>query len=101
MSTTSARVAAPVMEVFASFQGEGLYVGQPQVFLRLAGCPMRCRWCDTPGSWDVRPDARARIDAIEGPAAEERVASPFQAALWVASVEPGEPRTVSITGGEP
>ena len=101
MSTTSARVAAPVMEVFASFQGEGRYVGQPQVFLRLAGCPLRCTWCDTPGSWDPRPTRTARIDAVEGTLREDRLASPFQAALWVASVEPGEPRTVSVTGGAP
>lgn len=101
MSPTSAPAAAPVMEVFASFQGEGLYVGQPQVFLRLAGCPLRCRWCDTPGSWETRMDGQARIDAPEGTSREGRVASPFQAALWVAGVEPGEPRTVSVTGGEP
>ncbi|MDG1051597.1 MAG: 7-carboxy-7-deazaguanine synthase QueE [Planctomycetota bacterium] len=101
MSPTPAQVAAPVMEVFASFQGEGLYVGQPQVFLRLAGCPLRCRWCDTPGSWATRMDRDARIDAPSGSLREPRVASPFQAALWVASVEPGEPRTVSVTGGEP
>lgn len=99
----------PVMEVFASFQGEGLYVGQPQVFLRLAGCPLRCRWCDTPGSWAVRADAAPRIVRAD-PADERgddetgrdgRVASPFQVALWIASAEPGEPRTVSVTGGEP
>ncbi|MEM8710747.1 MAG: 7-carboxy-7-deazaguanine synthase QueE [Planctomycetota bacterium] len=93
---------APVVEVFASFQGEGLFVGEPQVFLRLAGCPLRCRWCDTPGSWALREAGTARIERDGEPAArEDRVASPFQAALWVASVEPGEPRTVSITGGEP
>lgn len=90
------------MEVFASFQGEGRYVGEPQVFLRLAGCPLRCRWCDTPGSWAVRPDAAAKVRRAGEPAArEERWASPFQAALWIGAVEPGEPRTVSITGGEP
>ena len=102
MSTTSARVAAPVMEVFASFQGEGLYVGEAQVFLRLAGCPLRCAWCDTPGSWDIG-EGRAAMVRKDGepPAREERWASPFKAALWVASVEPGEPRTVSVTGGEP
>ncbi len=123
-------VQAPIMEVFASFQGEGLYVGQPQVFLRLAGCPLRCRWCDTPGSWSVRPGAAARVERVEGEAAwgpagassdaqeslegghsaalagrrtsrEDRIASPFQAALWIASAEPGEPRVVSVTGGEP
>lgn len=101
MTSTSTHAAAPVMEVFASFQGEGLYVGQPQVFLRLAGCPLRCRWCDTPGSWLARPDGEARIAAVGGVVKEPRVASPFQAALWVAGVEPGDPRTVSVTGGEP
>lgn len=102
MSTTSARVAAPVMEVFASFQGEGLYVGEAQVFLRLAGCPLRCAWCDTPASWGLG-EGRAAMVRKDGepPTREERWASPFQAALWVASVEPGEPRTVSVTGGEP
>ena len=90
------------MEVFASFQGEGLYVGEAQVFLRLAGCPLRCAWCDTPGSWDIG-EGRAAMVRKDGepPAREERWASPFKAALWVASVEPGEPRTVSVTGGEP
>lgn len=108
-SSRTGAVFAPVIEVFASFQGEGLYVGQPQVFLRLAGCPLRCRWCDTPGSWDVRSSGSARIErtvdltggAGREVAREERVASPFRAALWIASVEPGEPRTVSVTGGEP
>ena len=74
MSPKPAHAAAPVMEVFASFQGEGLYVGQPQVFLRLAGCPLRCRWCDTPGSWATRMDGQARIETPEGTAREERVA---------------------------
>jgi hypothetical protein len=54
---------APVMEVFASIQGEGAYVGEPQVFLRLRGCPLRCRWCDTPGSWTLGASEQARIDA--------------------------------------
>lgn len=102
MSTDAARIAAPVMEVFPSFQGEGLYVGQPQVFLRLAGCPLRCSWCDTPASWKVRAHKSAEIRRDGEPVAhEKRWASPFQAALWIASVEPGEPRPVSVTGGEP
>lgn len=95
------RVVAPVMEVFASIQGEGAFVGEPQVFLRLRGCPLRCKWCDTPGSWSVEDGQRARVAAPDGPRRESAWSTPFQAACRVAEVEPGGPRTVSVTGGEP
>ena len=100
-SAVLSRTEAPVMEVFASIQGEGLYVGEPQVFLRMAGCPLRCAWCDTPGSWTVRDEGEARIEALDGTQREVASATPFQAVCWVASAEPGAPRTISITGGEP
>lgn len=35
-------------ECFASIQGESTRVGVPTTFVRLTGCPLRCRWCDTP-----------------------------------------------------
>lgn len=38
-------------EIFASIQGESDLVGWPTVFVRLTGCPLRCRWCDTPYSF--------------------------------------------------
>lgn len=95
-----ASTSAPVMEVFPSIQGEGLYAGELQVFLRLRGCPLRCSWCDTPGSWKVESDQSARIEAGEA-RGEESWATPFQAACWIAEVEPSSPRTVSLTGGEP
>jgi len=44
--------AAPVRlrltEIFLSLQGEASRVGLPTVFVRLTGCPLRCRYCDTP-----------------------------------------------------
>jgi len=37
-----------VSEIFGpSIQGEGVLVGTPSIFLRLAGCSLRCQWCDT------------------------------------------------------
>ena len=34
-------------ELFSSIQGEGSAQGLPCTFVRLAGCPLSCRWCDT------------------------------------------------------
>ncbi|MBI4797305.1 MAG: radical SAM protein [Desulfarculus sp.] len=36
-----------VSELFVSIQGESSFAGWPCAFLRLAGCPLACRWCDS------------------------------------------------------
>lgn len=36
-----------VTEIFLSIQGESSHAGRPCAFVRLTGCPMRCRWCDS------------------------------------------------------
>ncbi len=39
-----------IIEIFKSLQGEGLSQGLLTTFIRLAGCNLRCAWCDTPQS---------------------------------------------------
>jgi len=36
-----------ISEIFYSIQGESTYAGLPSVFIRLAGCNLRCRYCDS------------------------------------------------------
>ena len=43
--------AFPVHEVFYTFQGEGVHMGRPAFFIRLFGCPVKCPWCDSAGTW--------------------------------------------------
>ena len=36
-----------ITEIFKSIQGESTFAGLPCIFIRLAGCNLRCHWCDT------------------------------------------------------
>ena len=36
-----------ITEIYKSIQGESVHAGLPCTFIRLTGCPLRCKWCDT------------------------------------------------------
>jgi organic radical activating enzyme len=96
---------APIVEIFSSIQGEGLLVGERQVFLRFAGCNLCCVYCDTPGAQEVPAFARlertaGRQDFAEAPA----MMSPAEvtdAVRRLARPQPGLHHSVALTGGEP
>ncbi len=55
-----------IAEEFTSIQGEGALVGMPSYFVRVAGCPLRCSWCDEPStSWTPRGERRSVSDILE------------------------------------
>ncbi|HRY33871.1 MAG TPA: 7-carboxy-7-deazaguanine synthase QueE [Bacteroidales bacterium] len=45
--------ALPVMETFYSIQGEGYHTGKAACFVRIGGCDVGCRWCDSKESWNA------------------------------------------------
>jgi 7-carboxy-7-deazaguanine synthase len=72
-----------VNEIFYSLQGEGFLAGVPSAFVRLPGCPLRCKWCDTKYAWDETAGAHYSIEKI------------------IKTIEQWPCRFVVITGGEP
>ncbi len=70
-----------VNETFFSIQGEGTRAGQPCVFVRLTGCPLRCSWCDT--AYAFQEGARRSVDDV------------------VREIAHYPCRRVLVTGGEP
>jgi len=98
-------MTAPIVEVFSSIQGEGLLVGERQVFLRLAGCNLCCAYCDTPGAQEIPAFARlertpGRQDFAETPSAMTAT-EVADAIRHLVRPQPGLHHSVALTGGEP
>lgn len=72
-----------VNEIFQSIDGEGIRQGELVVFIRLTGCNMRCRYCDTTYALDKTSGIELSIDEI------------------MSKVDGYKTKKVTLTGGEP
>lgn len=95
-------MAANLVEVFSSVQGEGIHVGVPTLFVRFGRCDLRCRWCDSPHTWQAA--AECRFELKRGSGLFRVAANPVEIADAVEAAEALElpaHRFASLTGGEP
>ncbi len=70
-----------VTEIFHSIQGESSHAGRPCAFVRLTGCNLRCRWCDS--EYTFTGGERMSLDDI------------------VRQIKSYATNLVEVTGGEP
>ena len=77
---------APVIEIFSSFQGEGLLIGERQIFVRFAGCNLNCNYCDTN---DSKSESAGKL------------MTPNEVSEEIGKIITPDCKTISFTGGEP
>ena len=73
----------PLVEEFYSIQGEGFHSGNAAYFIRLGGCDVGCRWCDSRFTWD--PELHDMVET----------------SLIISNVVRSGADSVVVTGGEP
>lgn len=98
------RDTANLIEIFSSIQGEGLYIGKRQLFIRFASCNLDCGYCDTPVE-----ESHAKtclVEWISGSGDFEEIVNPVTESVLLGIAEKflGEKffhHSLSLTGGEP
>ncbi|HEU5446850.1 MAG TPA: 7-carboxy-7-deazaguanine synthase QueE [Nitrososphaeraceae archaeon] len=86
MQRTENKARARVSEIFTSIEGEGIFVGKKTLFIRLSGCHLKCRWCDTKYALPLDSGTDYQIDEIKD--------------LIIKELRPFTYK-VNFTGGEP
>jgi len=94
---------APVQEIFSSIQGEGLYSGCRQLFVRFAHCHLHCAYCDTPMT---TPSGQCAVEWQAGTNQWQSEENPLKQSHLVEILQKlistnGKHHSVSFTGGEP
>lgn len=73
-------------EIFTSIEGEGVLFGTKTMFVRLAGCPLKCHWCDTSYAIPMDSGGNFSADEVKQMIADELLPNTYK---------------VNFTGGEP
>jgi 7-carboxy-7-deazaguanine synthase len=95
--------AGRISEIFGSFQGEGPFMGERHIFVRLSGCSLGCEYCDTSYSLgeadlaSVEEGAGKPSSPLKNPLSTRTVIE----AVLAQEIFPGFNSKLSITGGEP
>jgi organic radical activating enzyme len=86
MQQKTASTRAKLSEIFTSIEGEGILFGTKTMFVRLAGCPLKCYWCDTPYALPLDSGSDYSINEVKN--------------LILKNLHPNTYK-VNFTGGEP
>lgn len=90
-----------VLEIFSSAQGEGVYVGARQIFIRVPGCNLSCLYCDTPHV----PEKFCKVETISGTKNFLEIENPLTSAQAIELIknfmEKIPHHALVLTGGEP
>lgn len=73
-------------EIFTSVEGEGILFGTKTMFVRMAGCPLECHWCDTPYALPLDSGNRYSLYEVKQLISENLLPNTYK---------------VNFTGGEP
>ena len=76
-------IVLPLVEQFYTLQGEGFHTGKAAYFIRIGGCDIGCRWCDSKISWSPGIHRLVPVNEILDKVLETPA------------------RSVVVTGGEP
>jgi 7-carboxy-7-deazaguanine synthase len=76
-----------INSIYRASEGEGIYLGRPQIFVRYQGCSVGCVNCDSKDTWDFSSESAQSIESI----LEQVYTEGFNGSI----------KTVSITGGDP
>lgn len=86
MIQKTASVRVKLSEIFTSIEGEGVLIGTKTMFVRMAGCPLKCRWCDTAYAIPMNSGSNYSLDEVKRLISDNLLPNTYK---------------VNFTGGEP